>query len=369
MFTNLIIMENIYCIIMAGGAGSRFWPLSRYAKPKQFLDILGTGRTFLQQTYDRFSKIVPTENFIVVTNTNYKRLVNEQLPQLKEDQVLLEPLRRNTAPCIAYATSKIKARNPNAILIVAPSDHVILKEDEFIHQIKNGVDFIKENDALLTLGIKPCRPETAYGYIQVKKRIDFKELQNLYSVKLFAEKPDLQMAGIFVESGEFFWNSGIFIWSLQSISAAFETYLPNVWSLFESGVKRYNTPDEVHFVNKIYSEMQSISVDYGIMEKAGNVYVLTADFGWSDLGNWGTLYENREKDESGNVISGDNILIYDTKNCIINISGEKIAVLQGLDGYIIAESNDILMVCKMEDEQQIKKFVTDVRIKKGDSLV
>lgn len=362
-------MDNNYCIIMAGGIGSRFWPLSRMAKPKQFLDILGTGRTFLQQTFDRFSKIIPVENFVIVTSTKYKNLVLEQLPQIKEEQVLLEPLRRNTAPCIAYATYKIKTQNPNANLVVAPSDHVILKEGEFINQIKKGLDFVKENNALLTLGIKPCRPETAYGYIQVKKKVDFKDFDNLYKVKIFAEKPDIQMAKLFVDSGEFFWNSGIFIWSMPAIIEAFETHLQTVSSMFESGMKLYNTSDEVYFISKIYSEMQSISVDYGIMEKAGNVYVLTADFGWSDLGNWGTLYENREIDEDGNVISGDNILIYDTKNCIINISGEKVAVLQGLDGYIIAESNENLMICRREDEQQIKRFVTDVRIKKGDSLV
>lgn len=354
---------------MAGGTGSRFWPLSRMVKPKQFLDILGTGRTFLQQTYDRFSKIIPDENFLVVTNTKYLSLVLEQLPQLKEEQILLEPIRRNTAPCIAYATYKIKIKTPNANFIVAPSDHVILKEDEFIHQINNALDFVKEKNALLTLGIKPCRPETAYGYIQVQKRVDFNGLDNLHKVKIFAEKPDLQMAKIFVESGEFFWNSGIFIWSLPSIIEAFDTHLQNVSSLFERGMKLYNTADEIHFINKIYSEMPAISVDYGIMEKARNVFVLTADFGWSDLGNWSTLYENRSKDEAGNVISGDNILTYETKNCIVNVSGEKIAVLQGLDGYIVAESNDTLMICRKEDEQQIKKFVTDVRIIKGDSLV
>jgi mannose-1-phosphate guanylyltransferase len=254
-------------------------------------------------------------------------------------------------------------------MVVAPSDHVILKEEEFINQIKKGLDFAKENNALLTLGIKPCRPETAYGYIQVKKKVDFKDFDNLYNVKIFAEKPDIQMAKLFIESGEFFWNSGIFIWSMSSIIDAFENHLQTVSSMFESGMKLYNTSDEVYFISKIYSELQSISIDYGIMEKARNVYVLTADFGWSDLGNWGTLYENREKDEEGNVISGDNILTYETKNCIIDISGEKIAVLQGLDGYIVAESNDTLMICRRKDEQQIKKFVTDVRIKKGDSLV
>ncbi len=354
---------------MAGGIGSRFWPLSRVAKPKQFLDILGVGRTFLQQTFDRFSAIIPKENFLVVTSINYKDLVLEQLPELNEEQVLLEPLRRNTAPCTAYAAYKIKTKNPNANLIVTPSDHVILKEEEFIRQIKNGLEFTKENDTLLTLGIKPNRPETGYGYIQVKKRAKFNELTNLYKVKTFTEKPDEEMAKVFVDSGEFFWNSGIFIWSLPSLIKAFETHLQNVSSLFEKGMKLYNTDDEIHFINKTYSECPGISIDYGIMEKAKNVYVLTADFGWSDMGTWSALYECKKKDTDGNVISGDNILTYDTQNCIVDICDEKVAVLQGLDGYIIAESNDTLMICKKEDEQQIKQFVTDVKIIKGVALI
>lgn len=362
-------MDNNYCIIMAGGIGSRFWPLSRVVKPKQFLDILGVGRTFLQQTFDRFSTIIPKENFLVVTSVKYIDLVLEQLPELTEEQVLLEPLRRNTAPCLAYAAYKIKIKNPDANLVVAPSDHIILKEEEFIRQVKNGLQFVKENDALLTLGVKPNRPETGYGYIQVKKKVKFNELTNLYKVKTFTEKPDEQMANVFVESGEFFWNSGIFIWSLQSLLKAFDMHIQDVSSLFEKGVKLYNTSNEVHFIKKTYSECPAISIDYGIMEKAKNVYVLTADFGWSDLGTWGSLYENKEKDTDGNVINGDNVLAYNTKNCIVNISKGKVAVLQGLDGYIVAESNDTLMICKKEDEQQIKQFVTDVKIKKGDSLV
>jgi len=362
-------MDNNYCIIMAGGIGSRFWPLSRKERPKQFIDILGTGKTFIQQTFDRFSKLIPNENFLVVTSVNYKDMVLEQLPELNEKQVLLEPLGRNTAPCLAYAAYKIKTQNPNANLIVAPADHLILKEEEFIAQIKNGLEFVKSNNALLTLGIKPSRPETGYGYIQVKKKVDFNSLDNLYKVKIFTEKPDLEMAKVFIDSGEFFWNSGIFIWSLSSILEAMDLHLKDVSSLFERGAKLYNTEDEVHFINKTYSECKGISIDYGIMEKAQNVFVLTADIGWSDLGTWGSLYENKEKDEEGNVISGDNILTYDTQNCIVDISDQKVAVLQGLDGYIIAESNDTLMICKKEDEQQIKQFVTDVRIKKGDSLV
>ncbi len=362
-------MNNNYCIIMAGGIGSRFWPLSRIVKPKQFLDILGVGRTLLQQTFDRFSTTIPKENFLVVTSIKYKDLVLEQLPELTEEQVLLEPLRRNTAPCAAYAAFKIKTKNPGANLIVTPSDHVILKEEEFTRQIENGLAFAAENDALLTLGIKPNRPETGYGYIQVKKKAKFNEIPNLYKVKTFTEKPNEEMANIFIESGEFYWNSGIFIWSLSSMISAFDAHLPNVSALFEKGMKLYNTSNEIHFINKTYSECPAISIDYGIMEKAKNVYVLTADFGWSDMGTWGSLYENKEKDRAGNVISGDNILTYNIKNCIVDISDEKIAVLHGLDGYIVAESNDTLMICKKEDEQQIKQFVTDVRIKKGDSLI
>ena len=354
---------------MAGGVGSRFWPLSRQGRPKQFLDILGTGRTLIQQTFDRFTSFMPVENIIVVTSIRYKDLVKEQLPELKSEQILLEPLRRNTAPCVAYAYNKIMLKDPNANLIVAPSDHLILKEEEFVRQIKKGLDFVSNNDALLTLGIKPNRPETGYGYIQVKRREEFNDLDNLYKVKTFTEKPNLEMATIFVDSGEFFWNSGIFLWSLRSISSAFDLYLNEISSLFIKGEKLYDTEDEVHFINKIYSECKGISVDYGILEKAKNVYVLTADFGWSDLGTWGSLYENKQKDIRGNVIRGENVLTYETNNCIINITEEKVAVLHGLDGYIVAESDDTLMICRREDEQQIKQFVTDVRIQKGDSLV
>jgi mannose-1-phosphate guanylyltransferase len=362
-------MNNNYCIIMAGGIGSRFWPLSRKAKPKQFLDILGTGRTLIQQTYDRLSKIIQKENFFVVTNINYLQLVLDQLPELNQDQILLEPFRRNTAPCVAYAANKIKTKNPAANLVVAPSDHVILKEEEFIRQVEKGIEFINKNDALLTLGIKPSRPETGYGYIQVKNKVDFNGFDNLFKVKTFTEKPDAVMAEVFINTGEFFWNSGIFIWSLSSIMQAFETHLPDILALFENGKKLYYTANEVHFINKTYSECKGISIDYGIMEKAKNVYVLTADFGWSDLGTWGSLYENETKDDLGNVINGDNVLLYDAQNCIVKVTDEKVAVIQGLDGYIIAESNDTLMICRRDDEQQIKQFVTDVRIKKGDSLV
>jgi len=362
-------MSNTYCVIMAGGIGSRFWPLSRTAKPKQFLDILGTGRTFLQQTYDRFLKVVPKENFLVVTNVRYKEIVMEQLPELNEEQVLLEPLRRNTAPCLAYALQKIKLKNEKAVVIVSPSDHLILDSAEFVNQLNNGLEFLDTNEALITLGIKPDRAETMYGYIQIKNKKEFHDLDNLYKVKTFTEKPDVEMAKIFIETGEFYWNSGIFISTLTCFFDAFEKHLPEMEQTFSMGRHLLNTGDEEAFIKKAYSECQAISIDYGIMEKATNVFVLTAEFGWSDLGSWSSLYEQNGKDHDGNLKSGDNSLLYDTSNCIIDIKDDKVAVIQGLDGYIIAESNDVLMICRREDEDQIKKFVTDVRIKKGDSLV
>lgn len=362
-------MNEIYCVIMAGGIGSRFWPLSKSSRPKQFIDILGTGETLIQQTYRRLSKICPPSNFLVVTNLDYKDMVLDQLTELKEDQVLCEPMRRNTAPCIAYACHKIKKKCKNANIIVAPSDHLITKESEFIQELQNGLEFVNDKDALLTLGITPSRPETGYGYIQVNDTIGFKNINNLYKVKTFTEKPDLKMAKVFMESGEFYWNSGIFIWSLNSILSAFENYLPEVNDLFNKGQKYYFTHEEQAFLSKAYSECQNISIDYGIMEKAGNVYVLCSDFGWSDLGTWGSLWDNSEKDQSGNASKGKNIKLYETSNCIINMSDEKLAVIQGLKDYIIVEADNILLICKKEDEQQIRQFVNDVKMSKGDKYV
>jgi mannose-1-phosphate guanylyltransferase len=362
-------MSKNFCVIMAGGIGSRFWPLSKTSRPKQFIDILGTGETLIQQTFRRLNSICPTENFLVVTNIEYKEMVLDQLPQLSEEQVLAEPMRRNTAPCIAYACHKIKCREADANIIVAPSDHLITKEDEFIKQLKNGIDFVNETDALLTLGITPHRPETGYGYIQVNDRTEFKEIKNLYRVKTFTEKPDLKMARIFLDSGEFYWNSGIFIWSLKSILSSLENYLPDVNELFSKGYKYFYTPSESAFLNKAYSECPNISIDYGVMEKARNVFVLCADFGWSDLGTWGSLWDNSPKDESGNALNGKNIKLYNTSECIVNISGEKLAVINGLEGYIVVETDNTLMICKKEDEQQIRQIVTDVKIDMGDKFV
>ena len=357
--------SNNYCVIMAGGIGSRFWPLSTAKKPKQFLDILGTGRTLLQLTYDRFSRIIPAENFLVVTSENYKALVLSQLPGLIESQVLSEPLRRNTAPCIAYATYKILSKCPDANVIVAPADHLILKEDYFLEEVNNGLRYVSGRDVLLTLGLQPNRPETGYGYIQVAEKTEFEQKENLFRVKTFTEKPDRKMAELFLQTGEFYWNSGIFIWSAKAILDAFVKHLPEVNSLFDYGKKLINTPDEVHYINKVYSECPNISIDYGVMEKAGNVHVLCADFGWSDLGTWGSLYENHKKDKASNAVSGNKIFLYDTKDCIVNMPDNKIAVIQGLKDFIVVESENTLLICKKEDEQQIRQFVADLMLSEG----
>lgn len=360
--------KNNFCVIMAGGIGSRFWPLSRTAKPKQFLDVLGIGKTLLQQTYDRFIQVIPKENILVVTNSDYGDIVLEQLPDLTEEQVLREPLRRNTAPCIAYANYKIQKSNPVANIVVAPSDHLIVKEREFIGVLKRGLDFVAENNNLLTLGIKPSRPETGYGYIQVNG--DNEPIvvnESLRKVKTFTEKPDYEMAKVFFESGDFYWNSGIFFWSLNTIMEAFNRFLPDVDSLFKEGIDRYNTQSEEEFINRTYTNCKNISIDYGIMEKADNVYVLCSDFGWSDLGTWGSLYDKLEKDENQNSVIGENVFTYDIKNCLVNVPEDKLVVLQGLEDYIVVESDNILLVCKKQDEQKIKQFVNDVKLKKGDA--
>jgi len=347
---------------MAGGIGSRFWPLSTADRPKQFIDILGIGKTLLQLTFERFNRIMPAENVFVVTSEKYKDLVMNQLPQLAESQVLLEPLRRNTAPCIAYATYKILSICPTAKIVVSPSDHLILKEDLFLNEIEKGLQFAEAKEVLVTLGIQPSRPETGYGYIQVSEKMEFNHFDNLYKVKTFTEKPDRAMAQVFVDTGEFYWNSGIFVWSASAILHAFEKYLPDVNALFDSGKKLINTSDECFFINKTYSECPNISIDYGIMEKADNVFVLTADFGWSDLGTWGSLYENHPHDNEGNAISGSKIFLYETKGCIVNLPQDKIAVIQGLEDYIVVESQRILLICKKDDEQQIRQFVADVTL-------
>jgi mannose-1-phosphate guanylyltransferase len=353
---------------MAGGVGARFWPMSKTSRPKQFIDVLGTGKTLIQMTFDRFTNICPPENILVVTNEIYKDLVLEQLPLMKENQVLCEPSRRNTAPCVAYANYRIREENENALIVVAPSDHIILKEEEFVANITTALEAVRENDWLLTLGIKPSRPDTGYGYIQY---IDepVPQDEHLYKVKTFTEKPNLEIARSFLESGDFLWNSGIFIWSLKSIMGAFSEHLEDVDKLFREGIGKYDTPAEESFIRDTYAVCSNISIDYGIMEKATNVYVLAVDFGWSDLGTWGSLFSIREKDQNDNAVVGDNVLTYNTKNCIVNVPEEKLVVLQGLDDYIVVEDDGTLLVCRKEDEQQIRQFVNDVKIEKGEKYV
>jgi len=351
-------MENNFCIIMAGGVGSRFWPFSRNNRPKQFLDFFGSGRSLLQLTFDRFRYVVPTENILIVTNQIYRDTVMEQLPELQPSQILLEPHRRNTAPCIAYAINRIKAVADKANIIVTPSDHLILKEIDFLDTIREGLNFIENNDSLLTLGIKPSRPETGYGYIQVEEGAT-----NLRKVKTFTEKPNAELAQIFFETGEFFWNSGIFLWNLQTIDHAFKTLLPEIHTKFDAGKDKLNTADEQDFINQIYPSCPNISIDYGIMEKASNVYVLCSDFGWTDLGTWGSLYEMSQKDEQENVSLKCQALYYDSERNIVALSDDKLVVVQGLNDYIIAESDNVLLICQKSEEQRIRQFVNDVSVK------
>jgi mannose-1-phosphate guanylyltransferase len=361
--------KNNYCVIMAGGIGVRFWPMSKTETPKQFIDILGDGQTLIQKTFNRCCKICPVENIYIVTNVLYMDLVKSQLPEIEESQIVLEPARRNTAPCIAYANYKIKTRNPNAVVFVAPSDHIIIKEDVFIDVITKGLKTVAENDWLLTIGIHPSFPNTGYGYIQFNEDIVCENNASIFSVKTFTEKPSLEFAQQFIESGDFLWNAGIFMWSVKSIQTAFEQYLPEVDELFKKGEGLYNTSGERDFINRIYQICKNISVDYGIMEKAQNVHVYAAEFGWSDLGTWGALYELRNKDQNMNAVVGNRVKMYNTSNCIINMPNNKVAVIQGLEDYIIVDTEDVLLICKKEEEQQIKQYVTDVKIDFGDKYV
>ncbi|HNY01016.1 MAG TPA: mannose-1-phosphate guanylyltransferase [Bacteroidales bacterium] len=367
----MVKSKHNYCVIMAGGIGARFWPMSRTSHPKQFIDILGTGETLIQQTYKRFRRICPKENIYIVTNQLYKSLVQKQIPEITARQILLEPARRNTAPCIAYANHCILARDPEARIVVAPSDHIILKEDIFLKNIETALKAAGENDWLLTLGIRPSRPDTGYGYIQYldSKKHVYPAEEHIKKVKTFTEKPNLELAKTFLECGDFLWNSGIFIWSLKSILAAFEKHLPDVEKLFRQGEGKYGTRDEKAFIGETYTVCTSISIDYGVMENADNVYVLAADFGWSDLGTWGSLYENRPHDDNGNAVVGKNVMMYDAKNCIVNMPKDKVVVLQGLEDYIVVEADNVLLVCRKSDEQQIRQFVNDVMLEKGEKYV
>lgn len=354
-----------YIVIMAGGVGSRFWPYSRNSRPKQFIDVLGTGKSLLRMTYERFVRMSSPDRIIIVTNEGYKKLVQDQLPELLEENILLEPYRRNTAPCIAYAAYKIKEKDPNAVMVVTPADHAIFKEDEFIKVIEKACSAALIDDKLITVGIKPNRPETGYGYIQF---IDSGARENLKPVKTFTEKPELELAKTFLESGDFVWNAGIFIWSVQSIINSFEKSLPELAEVFSEGKGVFYGPKEEEFINKAYSQSKNISIDYGIMEKADNVHVVFGDFDWSDLGSWNSLHEAREKDENENVVEA-NALLSECRDNYVKSDSDKLVVLNGLDGFLVADFEDVLLVCKKESESKFREFVAEVKSKKGEKYL
>lgn len=347
--------KNLYVVLMAGGVGVRFWPYSRNSRPKQFLDVLGTGKTLLQSTLERFLPICPVENIYVVTHEEHTELVKQQLPQLSNDQILGEPMRKNTAACIAYACTKINLKNKDAVIVVSPSDHLILKEQEFLDIIKKAADQAKAQDKLITLGITPTRPETGYGYIQYHTEKSFAK-----KVKTFTEKPELSLAKKFLESGDFVWNSGIFIWGVQAILKAFQTHLSEMSEVFEEIKSRLGTPEEKEAIHSAYVQCKNISIDYGIMEKADNVYVCLGNFSWSDLGSWASIHEISDKDSNNNVINAK-ALTYDVRNCIIKGSDDKLIVVQGLNGYLIGEFGNVIIVCEKDKEEQFRRFVNDVK--------
>ena len=357
--------NNLYCVIMCGGVGSRFWPFSKAEKPKQFLDFFGTGRSLLQMAFDRMQGIVPVDNIILITNEMYEPLIKEQLPEISAKQILLEPVRRNTAPCIAWAAHHIKAINPDAKMMVAPSDHLILNVERYRESVVKAFEFIENRDALVTMGIKPSRPETGYGYIQVGEHIE----GNFSAVKTFTEKPNEELARVFLKSGEFFWNSGMFFWSADSILKALNDCAPEVNAVFERGQEFFGTEQEQQYINSHFEESPSISIDFAVMEKAPNVFVETVDFGWNDLGTWRSLYDHSPKNRDGNVTQNRKALMFNSHNNIVAIKGDKLVVASGLEGYIVADVDDALLIVPLEEEQKIKQYVNDVKTKFGDKYL
>lgn len=351
---------------MAGGIGSRFWPISRNSRPKQFLDILGTGKTFIRDTFERFLPLVPAENFLVVTNAAYCDLVMQQIPELTRRQVLCEPIGRNTAPCIAYAAFRLRAMDPDAEMIVTPSDHFVVDKDEFREVVEECTAFIDTHDSLITIGVEPTFPNTGYGYIQADN--SGRVTDNIYKVKTFTEKPQMEMAAAFIESGEFYWNSGIFIWKPETIIGEIRRSLPEMYELFDSVRGCYNTDGEEERIRTIYPECRAVSIDVGIMEKADNTFVRCSRFGWSDIGTWGSLYEYSDKDQYGNVLPANSSL-FDTRDCIIKVPDRKMVVMEGLENYIVVDSEDVLMICPKDHEQNIKKYIEEVKFSKGDKYI
>jgi len=354
--------KDVFVAIMAGGIGSRFWPYSRVQLPKQFLDVLNTGQTLIQLTFDRFEKICPKENIYIVTNEAYIDLVKEQIPGIHDDQILAEPVRRNTAPCVSYVSQKIYKKNPNAKIIVTPSDHLILKEIEFGKTIAHALAFIEKNDVLLTMGIKPTRPDTGYGYIQHEED----NIDGVYKVKAFTEKPEKALAKTFIKSGDFLWNSGTFVWSAKAINEAIQKFIPEVHDAIAAVEGYFFTPGENKAIHSAYTQCTSISIDYGVMEKASNTYVLPADFGWSDIGTWASLYDVYEKDYLQNAVKGNQVQIYDGSDNMIVAPKNKLVVINGLKDCCVIDTKDVLMIFKKDREQEVKKITADLKAKKLD---
>lgn len=351
---------------MAGGIGSRFWPVSRVNYPKQFIDLLGTGRSLIQWTYHRFKNIVPQENIYFITNQSYIETLKEQIPEVNDENIISEPSRKNTSPCAAYFAHKIMAKNPDANIIMSPADHLIMDERAFEKTAKDALQFVSEHDALLTLGIKPSRPDTGYGYIQYDTE---DEVNKVYKVKTFTEKPSLELARTFLKSGDFLWNSGIFVWNVKTIMSALAKYQPELNDVFLQATSVYNSDSESSVIGQLYAQCTNISIDYGIMEKAKNVYVIPSYFGWSDLGTWESAYDNSEKDYLGNAVFGNNVMVIDASECMIKAPDEKLLVVQGLENFVIVDTKDVLLICERTREQQIKEYVAEVKRNKGDKYL
>ena len=349
-------MLSNHVVIMAGGVGSRFWPMSTSDRPKQFVDVLGTGRTFIQMTVDRFKGILPAENVWVVTSQAYEDIVAEQLPEVPRGNILLEPCRRNTAPCIAYAAWRIKSIDPKATIVVSPSDHLVLDVPEFQRVITSAMDFASTSDAIVTLGMKPTRPETGYGYIQTDMSCPSARNKEIYRVDAFREKPDLATAEKYIRKPNMLWNAGIFIWNVSTVVNALRVYAPEINEVFENLLPLYGTDKEQEAINENFPKCESISVDYAILEKSEEIYCFPASFGWSDLGTWGSLRENVSRDNNGNAVIGNNVQTFETRDCVIHCSEERRVVVQGLEGYIVAEKDNTLLICKLSEEKRIKQF-------------
>jgi mannose-1-phosphate guanylyltransferase len=358
--------NNHYVAIMAGGVGSRFWPVSRTELPKQFLDILNTGQSLIQATFKRFAQFIPVENIFVVTTNDYVSLVEQHLPELNPANILSEPSRKNTAPCIAYMAFKLAARNANASFIVAPADHLILDEPAFEAACSKALDFVDNNPCLVTLGIQPTYPNTGYGYIQYNHE---EVTDGIFKVKTFTEKPNLELAKTFLASGDFLWNSGIFIWKVQDILSAFEQFMPEMFELFQTEKQKMNTVEEEDAITSIYPQCGNISIDYGVMEKASNVKIIPSSFGWSDLGTWNAAYENMDKDYLGNAVNGNNTMVIDATRNIVHAPHDKLILLQGLDDFVVVDTKDVLLICKKDKEQEIKDYMAEVKRNKGERFL